>query len=203
MIFECGNPGDETGLTIIGDDGLGVYFPDNPTNTNILPLKGGSLLKGVAARSAPTVSIEKLYPHWGGEDQGPGQAVRSVRIASTELHQTMESICCSELELTSALVLADSQLFKALKFAGFNKALELVLYFCAWALRNGENEIDRLPQLQGICSVLNELEGNPFLSIDRATQIILDLEEQGWSGESPISRAFENSLNFDLLDFPD
>jgi len=85
--------------------------------------------------------------------------------------------------------------------ASFNKAFEISLTFCAWSLRNAENDPANIPSLQGMCVALRELEGKPFVGIDRATQIVIELEEQGWSGDSPVSMAFENALNTELLDF--
>lgn len=118
-----------------------------------------------------------------------------ISKAADDLQKAIESPCNGELEILNYLVLAETQLFQALNKPSFNKALETVVSFSAWGLRNIDLSANTPPSLQGMCSVLREIQEHPFLTMDRATKLTLDLEDQGWSDESEISHAFEAGLS--------
>ncbi|HUX90720.1 MAG TPA: hypothetical protein VMV48_08530 [Gallionellaceae bacterium] len=186
----------ETGITCIDEEGRGLFIPDvteipiPPKSKDVIDLPGS---KSVGNKSS--VSISELYPHWQENKVDTSIVIRLISKASDDLQIAVESSCSSELEIINYLVLAETQLFQALNRARFNKALETVISFCAWGLRNVDLSAKNSPSLQGMNSVLRELQDHPFITMDRATKLIMDLEEQGWSDESEISHAFDVGLS--------
>lgn len=198
---------DETGVTILGEDGTGTFFPDSGTLSNVVPLKTGRSLSesqtNAAALSSYRISVESLYPQWEESSEGPGEAIRLLRDATNELQSACDSLCSSELEILNSLVIADGLLFQAIKYSSFNKSFEIALNFCAWAIRNAQGADRERPPLQGMCAALHELQDKPFIDANRVTDLVINLEDQGWDGSSPVSVAFEMALADDWLDLGD
>lgn len=186
---------DETGVTVIRDDGKGTFFPDIGTTPPKARPSGATGQSSGSVANELSMPLDALYPQWQEGKADAGIAIRLVSSALGDLQKAVESGCSSDSELLNVFVLAETQLFHALEKSRFNKAFEIVVSFCAWALRNAELSTQEPPSLQGMCAVLRELQDRPFLNVERATSLILDIERQGWSGESPISRAFQDGLS--------
>lgn len=184
----------ETGLTVIDRTGHGTFFPDDET---ALPERGygNASQRKIRAdhQEEQSLSLEALYPQWVEGQAETGVAVRIVSNALNDLERLLEP-CTTETESLNYLVLAETQLFQALPKARFNRAFEIVVSFCAWSVRNIEFGLPQALPLQALCSALRELSEKPFLSIDRSAILLTNLEKQGWSGESPVSRSFEEGL---------
>lgn len=185
---------DETGITVVDEEGQGLFIPD--TMGTQLPNYSGEA-QGILISSinnVTDVSIRDLYPHWEESKTDTGVAIRLLSKATDDLQQAIESHCNSGIEILNYLVFAETQLFQALGKSGFSKPLETVVSFCAWGLRNIDLSSSAPPSLSGLTSALKEIQENPFIDMNRATRLIMDLEDQGWSDESPISHAFEAGM---------
>lgn len=184
----------ETGITVLDEGGRGTFFPDEETTLPEPGFGNSSKQKTGADYQEKSPALEALYPQWT-EGQGEiGIAVRLVSNALSDLERLLEP-CTNETESLNYFVLAETQLFQALSKARFNKAFEIVVSFCAWGVRNMELGLPEAIPLQRLCSALRELSEQPFLSINRAASLIAILEKQGWRGESPVSRSFEEGLS--------
>lgn len=184
----------ETGLTVVDRTGQGTFFPDDET---ALPERGYVNASQSKIRDdhqeKESLSLEALYPQWEDGQAEIGIAVRKVSNAFNDLEKLLEP-CTTDTESLNYIILAETQLFQALPKARFNRAFEIVVSFCAWSVRNIEFSLPHGLPLQALCSALRELSENPFLSIDRSAILITNLEKLGWSGESPVSRSFEEGL---------
>lgn len=190
---------DETGLTVIDDSGEGTFFPDDDLETNVPKVHFGKVrVRSSSSHTAEmSTPLDALYPQWQEGRADAGIAIRLVSQALKDLQKAIESACSSSAEVLNYFVLAETQLFQALEKSRFNKAFEIVVSFCAWSIRGAELSTRESPPVQGMCAALRELQDRPFLNVERATTLVLDLERQGWSGESPVSRAFQSGLSTD------
>ena len=186
---------DETGLTVIADNGKGTFFPDSGTIVPKTPIGKVRVRSPSSVTNEMPIPLDALYPQWQEGRADAGIAIRLVSQALRDLQKAVESACGSSAEMLNYFVLAETQLFQATEKSRFNKAFEIVVSFCAWGIRGAELSTQEPPSIQGMCAALREIQDRPFLNIERATTIILDLERQGWSGESPISRAFQDGLS--------
>lgn len=182
---------DETGLTVIEPTGKAVFIPESPTSAT----EGAPPVAPSDLRLATDVPITALYPHWQEGQADAGVALRGISQAIADLDRAIDLSGDNNPQFLNLLVLAEAQLFKALPKTRFNKALELVVRFSAWALRNAELSDPQTLSLEAMCAVLRELEEQPFLDIRRATNLLTQLEKRGWSGVSPISKLLEEGLS--------
>lgn len=180
----------EAGTTLIENARSAVFFP---TDTTRVAVRGDSLAEDrISDNNA--VGVSDLYPHWEEGRTDAGIAVRFVSLAVKDLQQAIEMSDDMSPEFLNHMVLAETSLFQTLSKAHFNKAFASVIDFCAWGIRNAAFESPNKPSLEGLCSALRELQEQPFVDMNRATDIVLELENQGWSGESPISQAFREGM---------
>ena len=184
---------DETGLTIVGRSGKGEFFPDQ---TAVPPLyRSKQVQQGDPNFTSRNITTNSLYPHWESGTADAGIAIHLVSQALEDLNSAAESPQRNETDIMNYIVLAETQLFQALEKARFNKAFEIVVRFCAWAVRNAQFGMSESPPIQGVCAALRELQEQPFLSIDRATTLISELQKQGWADTSTITNAFQQGLS--------
>lgn len=180
----------ETGITVVDDAGYGTFFPDQTALPDVEKYQRRASFEN--QDSSPT--LDALYPQWAEERGEAAVAVRLVSKALNDLERLLES-CTSDIEALNYAVLAETQLFQALPKARFNRAFEIVVSFGAWGIRNSEfGLLEEELKIRTLCNVLRELSEKPFLSIGRASELIAALEQCGWSGESPVSQAFDEGL---------
>jgi hypothetical protein len=179
-----------TGITVVDEKGKGTFFPDE---TGVkLSDKASSARTNEPLRA--TAPVHALYPHWEEGKSTAGLAIGSVSLAMKDLEAAAEISEDSNPQFLTLFQLAETDLFRALTQARFNKSFELVVYFCAWALRNAAFSDSRTLSLQGMISVLRELQESPFIQINRATELVTGLEMQGWNGESKVGKLFAQGL---------
>lgn len=190
---------DETGYTVVDDKGEGLFITQ-PSGGNV---DGPSAVPAARNQSEARVSVSDLYPHWQDSESEAGMTLLMLKRAVDDLQAAIETGAKSRIELLNAMALVEGTLFRALEYSKFSEPLESVVSFCAWALRNSGLSDPHSSSLQGMSAVLRELQEQPFLNINRATELIVRLESQGWSGESPISFAFQEGLAMEAPLFAD
>jgi hypothetical protein len=184
----------ETGVTIVNESGRGTFFPDDETKISSQTTKSKVFISFPYNKNEKAITLDALYPQWKETETETVKAISLVKKSFTELQNVVENPCISPAEVLNVLLIAETLLFQALENSKFNKAFELVVSFCAWALKNIELK-ENSPSFQGMCVALREIQEKPFIKLDRATRIIIELEKHGWSDESELSIAFNSGLN--------